>query len=106
MGALFLASAILQYNDPDPLIWIIIYFIAAVISALFALKRISYLVPLFFGLMAIIGTYFILPDKFEGFKIGAGDIKNIEEAREAGGLVIIAIIMFFYAIRLRFSSKS
>lgn len=106
MAALFLVSAILQYNDPDPLVWIIIYLIAAVISVLFALNRMTYLLPLFLAVVAVIGTYFILPEKFEGFEIGAGDNRNIEEAREAGGLAIIALIMFFYAIRLRLTSKS
>lgn len=106
MAALFLMSAIVQYNDPDPLVWIIIYLIASVVSVLFALKKMTYLVPLFLGIVALIGTYFILPAKFEGFEIGTGDIKNIEEAREAGGLIVIALVMFIYSVRLRLFSRS
>ena len=41
----------------------------------------------------------IYPEKFEGFEIGAGDIKNIEEGREAYGLLIIAIVMLLLALR-------
>lgn len=106
MAALFLLSAILQYNDPDPLIWIVIYLIATVISVLFALKRMNYLLPLFVGILALVGTYLILPAKFEGFEIGTGNIKNIEEAREAGGLFIIGLIMIIYSIRLRLYGRS
>jgi len=83
MAALFITSAIVQYNDPDPLLWIVIYSLAGIISILFALGRISYLIPLLAGIMALVGTYFIFPAKFEGFEIGTGDIKNIEEGREA-----------------------
>lgn len=106
MAALFITSAILQYNDPDPLLWIVIYTLASVVSIFFALDRISYLIPLLFGILALVGGYFSFPAKFEGFEIGAGDIKNIEEGREAVGLLIISVIMFVFSIRARLSSKS
>ena len=36
---LFAIGAVLQYNDPDSLHWIIVYGIAALVSLLFALKK-------------------------------------------------------------------
>ncbi len=105
-GALFLVSAVVQYNDPDPWVWILIYSIAALVSFGFATGRIHYLVPLSFGVIALLGFVYVFPEKFEGFEIGTGDIKNIEEGREAFGLLIISVIMFVYALRTRFLRAS
>lgn len=98
-GILFLVSAALQYNDPDPLVWMIIWSFAGIISIAFALNRIFFTVPLVAGILALVGFFYTYPEKFEGFEIGAGDIKNIEEAREAFGLLIIAIVMLVLALR-------
>ena len=103
---LFLISAVLQYNDPDPLLWIAIYGIATIVTLGFLFNKVSYMVPAFVGLLGVIGFFLIFPEKFEGFAIGNGDIKNIEEAREAFGLLIIAIVMFVFALRIRCNNKS
>ncbi|MDP5061169.1 MAG: transmembrane 220 family protein, partial [Maribacter sp.] len=44
-AVLFTVGAVLQYNDPDSLNWIIIYGVAALISLLFALNKIGHIVP-------------------------------------------------------------
>ncbi len=103
---LFLISAVLQYNDPDPLLWIAIYGMATLVTLGFVFNRVSYIVPALVGLLGVIGFFLIFPEKFEGFAIGQGDIKNIEEAREACGLLITAIVMFVFALRIRFKNKS
>lgn len=105
-GLLCLVSAALQYNDPDPIAWILVYVLVAVVSFSFALNRIKAIVPLFIGFFALFGTWYIFPEKFQGFEIGQGDIKNIEEGREAVGLLIIALVMFIYAIWLKYSKGS
>ena len=102
-GLLCLVSAALQYNDPDPIAWILVYSIVAVVSFAFAMNRIKAVVPLVVGILALLGTWFVFPEKFQGFEIGGGDIKNIEEGREAVGLLIIGLIMFVYATWLHFS---
>ncbi len=102
---LFLISAVLQYNDPDPFLWIAIYGIAALVAMGFVFNKISYKVPLIIGLLGVLGFFYVFPEKFEGFAIGQGDIKNIEEGREAFGLLIIALIMFVFALRIRFSKN-
>lgn len=105
-AVLFLISAILQYNDPDAFIWIVIWGFAALFSLAFALNRISF-APLFFsGVMALGGFFYCYPEKFVGFEIGAGDIKNVEEGREAFGLFIIAIVLLTFAIRIYLTRKS
>ncbi|MGB5499088.1 MAG: transmembrane 220 family protein [Maribacter sp.] len=103
---LFLISAVLQYNDPDPLLWMAIYGMAALVTLGFVFNKVSYTVPAFVGLLGVIGFFFIFPDKYEGFALGKGDVKNIEEAREAFGLLIIAMLMFIFALRIRFKNKS
>lgn len=103
---LFLSSAVLQYNDPDPLLWIAIYGIATLVTLGFLFNKVSFVVPALVGLLGVGGFFLIFPEKFEGFTIGNGDTKNIEEAREAFGLLIIALMMFIFAIRIRFKNKS
>ncbi len=105
-AVLFFISAILQYNDPDTFIWIVIWGFAALFSLAFALNKISF-IPLFFsGVMALGGFFYSYPEKFEGFEIGVGDIKNVEEGREAFGLLIIAIVLLIFAGRTFLARKS
>ncbi len=103
---LFLISAVLQYNDPDPLLWIAIYGMATLVTLGFVFNKVSYIVPALVGLLGVIGFFLIFPEKFEGFALGKGDIKNIEEAREAFGLLIISMVMFIFTLRMRFRNKS
>jgi hypothetical protein len=49
---------------------------------------------------------FVWPEKFEGFNIGEGDIVNIEKGREAFGLLIIAVVLLVYALRIRYMRRS
>ena len=102
-GVLCVVSAVLQYNDPDPLLWIVVYGLMALVSFAFAMGRLPFFVPLILGILGLIGFVFFFPEKFEGFQIGSGDIKNIEEGREAFGLLILSLVMFLYAFRIRFS---
>lgn len=103
---LFSISAVLQYNDPDPILWVVIYGSAVLVTLGFLFDKVSYLAPLILGLAGLLGFVYLLPEKFEGFGISDGNIKNIEEAREAFGLLIMAIVMFLFAFRIRFKNKS
>ena len=99
---LFMVSAVLQYNDPDPIIWIVIWGAAAVISALFLFNKLSFTVPLILGILSCIGFVYLYPSNFQGFSLVDGDIENIELKREAFGLLIIAFVMFTYTLRIRY----
>ena len=100
-AVLFLTSAVLQYNDPDPLIWILIYGVAATLSILYVVRKVNVKILLGVVFIAFLGFLYMYPDKFEGFEIGKGDIKNVEEAREAFGLLIIAIVFGILALGSR-----
>lgn len=94
---LFTVGAVLQYNDPDSLHWIVIYGTAAVVSLLFALNKIGYIVPLVLGVLAFIGFVYLYPTNFQGFDLTDGDIVSVELGREAFGLLIISIVLLVFA---------
>ncbi|MGJ8738714.1 transmembrane 220 family protein [Zobellia laminariae] len=102
---LFAWAAYLQYNDPDATIWYVIYGLAAFVSVLFVVNRLTFTVVAIFCFLAMIGAYKQWPVQFQGFTIGEGDIENIERGREACGLLIIALVMLVYALRIRFVKK-
>jgi len=102
---LFVWAASVQYNDPDAIMWYVIYGSAALASFLFAFDRLVFSAAAILCVAYLVGTFLLWPDKFEGFTIGEGDIVNVERGREACGLLIIAIVMAIYALRIRFRKK-
>ena len=103
--ALFVYAIAVQYNDPDAVKWYIIYGIAALASLLFAIDKLKFLWALFLFGFYIGFAIFVWPEKFEGVTIGEGDIVNIERGREALGLIIAALLMLVYALRIKYVSK-
>jgi len=103
---LFLWAAYVQWNDPDSYLWYALYGIPAMVSVFFFLDRLSPLPPFLLSVGYLIGVVFAWPAKFEGFTIGEGDIANIEEGREACGLLLVAMILMIYALRLRYVGRS
>jgi len=102
---LFLVSAGLQYNDPDPFLWIAIWSIAAILSLLFFFDKISSRVLFIVGIVCFIGFLNLFPSNFQGFGLEDGDIKDVELAREAVGLLIIALVLFMFGFRVRYLKK-
>ncbi|MBB6610735.1 transmembrane 220 family protein [Pontibacter sp. Tf4] len=95
---LFISFAAMQYNDPDPALWIAIYVVAGAICVLAAFGKLPMVVMAVACAACVIGAFMVWPVKYEGLEVGGGDIKNIEEARESLGLLLIGLVMFFYAI--------
>ncbi|WP_162425888.1 transmembrane 220 family protein [Pontibacter pudoricolor] len=98
LGLVFISFAALQYNDPDATLWILIYLYAAAITILGAFGRVPVLVLAITSVACMLGALYLWPEKYEGLEVGGGDIKNIEEAREALGLLLIGVVIFLYAI--------
>lgn len=96
-AALFIWAGILQHNDPDALLWYAIYGVAALACILYYFNRFHFILGLILGLIYLVETYLVWPEKWEGFEIGQGDIENIERGREAGGLLIAGLFMLFLA---------
>jgi hypothetical protein len=102
MAILFIGFAAVQYNDPDPYIWIPIYFFPAIVSAIiFTGRKVSPLLILLGSAVFFVGGFFQWPAHWEGvaLKNGMKDI-NIEEGREALGLFICAVSLLIYWIYL------
>lgn len=98
-GLLFLVSALLQYNDPDPIIWILIYGVATVVSFMFVFNKASMWLLFTMSIISFAGFIYVYPAEFQGFNIGEGDIKNIEEGRESFGLLIMSLAFCLFAFR-------
>ncbi|MGB5237877.1 MAG: transmembrane 220 family protein [Flavobacteriaceae bacterium] len=104
MAILFVIAAYVQWNDPDASLWYFIYGIAALASIMFFMGRLSFVVAIILGILYISGTVVLWPEKWEGVSIGAGDIVNIERARESLGMLITGLVMLIYAVQKRLSS--
>jgi hypothetical protein len=99
MGLLFLVSVALQYNDPDPARWMAIYG-AAALTCLLALRgRLPRWLPALVGLAALVWAATLAP-RVVG-QVAPGDLFRemgmatlaVEEAREMGGLLVVAVWM-------------
>jgi hypothetical protein len=99
MAACFLFSAIVQYNDPDPIVWMLIYGLACVACALAIAGRLNWTFPAAIGLAALAWALTLAPNVIGKVSFGelfaAFEMKDerIEVAREFGGLLIIVFWM-------------
>lgn len=104
LTVLFVLFAIVQYNDPDPWLWIGIYLFMALLSGLASANMYPFWI-LRGGLIAcLIGLGILLPDFIDWLNTGAESITqsmktekpHIELTREFLGLIICALTLGFY----------
>lgn len=94
---IFLLSALVQYNDPDPVKWIAIYLSGVVMCILNLIHRQRVWLPPTLLLISLVWIAFLLPGVFsQGSLSEIADspfmkVRPIEEAREAGGLLLVAL---------------
>ena len=99
IAILFLLFALVQYNDPDPAIWILLYGGVAVHFAMAALGRIYRPVLWIWLAGSLVWMVFLSPDFFNWLRMGMPSIVKsmkaetpwVELAREFLGLVIVAV---------------
>ena len=107
MVAIFLLCVILQYNDPDALLWMIIYGLSALVCFLFLFAHLNWSFPALMALGTFGAALYLAPQvigKVSFAEIfGSMYMKNltVEKAREMGGLIIIAIWMTILTMKLR-----
>ena len=104
MMLVFVLSALVQINDPDPVAWIAIYGAAAVMCGLELTGRLRAIYPMLLGLTAFAWAATIAPRvlgkvpfsamfaEFEMHDLG------VEESREMYGLLIVAVWMGVLAV--------
>jgi len=99
MAALFAFAAAVQYNDPDPLRWMAIYGLAMLACGLALAGRLSWLPPALVGLIALVWAGTLAPGVVGRVSVGElfqsyGMLSPaVEEGREMGGLLIVAVWM-------------
>lgn len=96
LAFIFIVFGIFQYNDPDPLIWMPIYGIAALISIGIVINRINITVLIVAMILYFIGAVYMWPSSYEGITLDMGYKIEIEEVRESLGLFICGLAMAFY----------
>ena len=107
MMVLFLLSVAVQYNDPDPVLWMLMYGLAALACLLFLLKKLQWWIPVLIGAAAMTWASLLIPAISESPDeislagiFGAVGMKTegIELAREMGGLMIVVCWMAIVTI--------
>ena len=90
-GCLFLLAVAVQYNDPDPVFWMVLYGVAALITFT-AIKRTPRNLAAAAGVAYILGAMYWVPKGWQRAWI------DNEEVREAGGLVICGVWLLILAV--------
>ncbi|GAB3203167.1 membrane-bound ClpP family serine protease [Pontibacter aydingkolensis] len=106
LGLAFLSFVAVQYNDPDPLVWMLIYGFAAIICFLAAFNRAPHTLLWITAILFITGGIYMWPEKYEGLSVGGGDIRNIEEARESLGLFLIALVYMSFILLDKYTARN
>jgi hypothetical protein len=111
LAVMFLVFAFLQINDPDPLIWILIYGMMAVLAVMAAFNY--YPRKFIIGLLILYAAYSTMyfggvmewlhqSDKSALFDdVAKMEHLYIEESREFLGLMICIAVLGFYFVRSR-----
>lgn len=115
LALMFMAFAFVQVNDPDPILWILIYGVMAIVSVMAIFE---YYIPAFMYALALGFTIYIIllfpgmmdwynsPDRSLLFDdIAKMQYTYIEEAREFLGLAICLVVLAFYILRARLAAK-
>jgi len=97
MGLIFVLFATVQYNDPDPELWISIYAVAALLSFGVFFGKYNKVIFLICGLLYLVGAILFIPSEWHGLMIQEEFIKDIELARESLGLLFTSLTMFYFA---------
>jgi purine-cytosine permease-like protein len=94
MMLLFASAAVVQYDDPDPVLWMAIYGSAALCTAFFLGGRLPFWVPTLLSAVYVVGALYLLARVFGGIGFldptGQEMIGVTESGREMLGLLFTA----------------
>jgi len=101
LGFLFIVFAIVQYNDPDPWLWIVTYSVVGLIAIVSAFKTIPKPLYLILIVALVVATAYYIPLMMDWVSSGmpsiVGEMKaatpHIEWMREFLGLVLCLMTM-------------
>lgn len=116
LAVMFLAFAFVQINDPDPVLWILIYGAMAVICIMAAFRYYHKIAMLILLAAFAVYAFILLPGMREWLaqddrSVLFDDIAKmehlyIEEAREFLGLMICIVVLVMQLIRSRTFKKA
>ena len=95
--AVYLLSAAVQYNDPDPVRWMLVYLAAALMCILQYRGKRQRLLPMLLLAVSLLWMGSLLPSfvgqatPAEIFASITMQTRAVEEAREFGGLLLVAL---------------
>lgn len=107
LAFVFFVFAAVQVNDPDPLIWILIYMAMFTMAVMAMYGKYSRIAIVVLGVLYTLYSFYYLPgvlewlqqeDKFKLFdNVAKMEHLYIEETREFLGLMInMAVLVFYY----------
>lgn len=101
LSLLFVVFAGLQYNDPDPAVWISIYGVCALIGVWILFRPMAWwLLVICAGLYGL-GGILLWPDEYHGLTGKMAEHHSIELARESLGMFICVAALVYYAVLSR-----
>lgn len=100
-AALFIAAAAVQYNDPDRIKWIAVYGIAALVALRVFFNNIPPLLVTIIAAVYLIWGIVSWPENFVGISLESGNIEDVEQGREALGLLFTGLVMVVFAYGIR-----
>ncbi|RNI25679.1 transmembrane 220 family protein [Rufibacter latericius] len=92
---MFVLFALVQWNDPDPEIWVPVYLSAAVLCFLAYKRKLFRWVYAVAFLAFSVGAFMLWPPVYQGITMDMSHSPGIEEARESLGLLICALAMAY-----------
>lgn len=104
LGAIFLVFALIQLNDPDPMLWVFIYGVASGLFFISAFKPVSLQLLISVIVGSACFSLFFLPKVIDLFSVGQiseitesmkAEKDYIEETREFLGLWIMNVALLF-----------
>lgn len=112
LGLCFIGFAIVQYNDPDAVVWILIYMVAAVLSFAAAFNKVNGAILAIACILYAAGVVYCWPEQFEGVSDSMRNattgrlIPNVEEGRESLGLAICSASMLILFVFTRYGKAN
>ena len=112
MTGLLILSAIVQWNDPDPLRWILCYSVSAIITLCSLIRPLPPSIPLIWGLVVLLSSLLVGMDLWmsEGqlewssfWNAIAMRNETVELGRELGGLLLVTGWMAVLTWRIKIS---
>ena len=97
---LFGSFALLQLNDPEPMGWLLVYMITALIHVR-AAQNYLYMLPSISGAIGTsVAAVIFWPSEYQGIAgVMKTELPQIELARESLGLALVSISLLFLSIR-------